>query len=136
MPSKQVPTLELCNKLKELGYPQEGLFFWGYKLDGYETNKENKYVYLNNKENRDWCEFEYVAPTVSEMGECLGENTLWDIRSGQYSDKNDYVCYTDRGTQQFHSEREGTEANARAKCLIWLVENKYLSFKEVTTNAK
>ena len=109
---QQVPTLELCKKLKDLGYPQEGLWFWAVEMKmGNETNKWSlcQHSHLLPEHPK------YVAPTVAEMGEWLPNVTIdkW------VGDNSWMVEYCEDGKTV-----EGkTQANARAKMLIWLVEN-------------
>jgi len=59
--SEQVVSLELAKKLKELGYPQESLWYWNSngeirRVDGF-FDDDSKFI--------------AVAPTVAELGEWL-----------------------------------------------------------------
>jgi len=107
----QVPSLELCKKLKELGYSQKGLFYWYVE--------EGKTFISVEELDLEEC---YVAPTVAEMGEWLD-----GTRSGMYGEEARCIHFKHGDG---HSEYDKTEANARAKMLIWLVENDYIDFKE------
>ena len=123
----QVPTLELCKKLKELDYPQEGLFWW--KTDRRKERVVSdktvqmmlcRYNRARRRSNVEW-EFPYiVAPTVAELGEYIKNwfngAVLRDTNGNYVSIMSDDICKT--------------EANARAKCLIWLAKNNYIDFKE------
>ena len=132
--TEQMPTLELCKKLKALGYPQEGLFYWtgkadfpeGHALEG--DNGTRRIVYQPDKLPSKG----FVAPTVAELGEWLprvikgissvfGEFYLRIERNRGW--KVGYVSKNGKATRFVSAD---TEANARAKCLIWLVENNYL----------
>lgn len=137
---QQVCSLELSKRLKELGFEQESLFYW------YGARKFNL---IMNSEIRDilWDErcFEnltetaelkerFSAYTVAELGEMLPEtidqndddspyflnihkekdNDLWQIRYGNSEDEHCIYIL------------EKTEADARAKMLIYLKENNLL----------
>jgi len=115
---KEVPSLELCKKLKELGFPQDGGGWYYYRY--YYDNE----FYIGLKEEIAWEENPeyYYAPTVRELGEWLPEE-YEEFKLGEkfwVKDKRDYkylVC-------------DRKEVNARAKMLIWLIENGYVSFKK------
>ena len=75
---QQVPSLELCKRLKELGYPQIGLFWW----DQMYTRKSGEY----KKDSKEFLVFkktgiggECVAPTVSELIKDLQSVAKCDI---------------------------------------------------------
>jgi hypothetical protein len=109
----QVCSLELAKRLKELGVKQESLFYWcqmekptrtawdirGEKfIDDYKyTSRELKYI---------------SAFTVAELGEMLPKLSC----SGKYT--KDYICNLVSGELQTAK----TEANARAKMVIYLKE--------------
>jgi hypothetical protein len=65
--NKQVVSLELAQKLKELGVKQESLFYWA------EVKEQNKVPYFGIFKGsiRAGEPMEYVAPayTVAELGE-------------------------------------------------------------------
>jgi len=130
---KEVPSLELCKRLKELGFPQDGGGWYWVKI-----KKRWRLCLDNDRFNDCWEKVEKVikAPTVAEMGEWLPpalnlkegdaylyidrpEENLWIL---SYSLRDSFIC-------PIAVDGE-TEANARAKLLIWLVENGYMSFKE------
>lgn len=126
--NKQVPSLELCKRLKELGYKQEGLFWWvnqpngglntnGYKwqLEGEPRTRIPQYDYI-------------VAPTVSEMGEIIPAYFVINI----FRTMNDGWGANLNWIEQIPVYAE-TEADLRAKMLIYLLENKLISLKR---NAK
>ena len=143
-PELEVPSLELCKKLKELGYPQNiGGWYWilpenknewllcycikyDKSEDGiwsfwyYDLDEKLKYVYVWKSQER------FIkAPTVRELGEFFpSEVTCFrDFKRG-------FLCeYENRRENVAQSFWEDTEANARAKMLIWLVENGYVRFE-------
>jgi len=137
---QRVPSLSLCKKLKSISYPQEGLFWWKryYKTDKYfltDTNNPEAQFMTSGVDDY------IVAPTVAEMGEWL-PNYIDDVDGTGYGyhlvvwkTNNAYrVMYVHRNSTKFTnkirvSRTDKTEANARAKILIWLVENKYIDFE-------
>lgn len=128
---QQVTSLELAKKLKELGYPQEGLFWWDNREIGHEPKGLEWVInFVKSKKLGD----EYgavVAPTVAELGEILpvGHHTVklskgWaGIIGGGGARTLDYL------TSEDSIVGEKVEANARAKMLIWLVENGHINFE-------
>ena len=140
--TKEVPSLELCERLKKLGFPQDG--------EGWCWRKEaggNFLGVLIDKSDLGWTLLEYVdgfwvqspylcwkelkklikAPTVRELGEWLPN----EFCSGRIMD---YLCENmelDPAVKdKYPIMHADTEANARAKMIIWLVENGYIKFKE------
>jgi len=112
---KQVCDLEYAKKFKELGISQESLYCWYKFSDGWriasKVQPNNKWECLDNT---------YSAFTVAELGEMLPVGTViekWDQL------KYKYRCYNERYNKIMY---EITEADARAKMLIWLIENKHL----------
>lgn len=110
---KQVCSLELAKKLKELGVKQESHFRW-YHASLIPWNVVTSHGF-SNEEAR---ERSPSAFTVAELGELLGSNfetffggRLW------------YVTMAASG-KQWEAE---TEADARANALIYLLENKLIS---------
>lgn len=140
---QQVTNLELSEKLKELGYPQEGLFWWidvsGYFEQQYAVMHLDESAFGNKHITEN---IVCVAPTVAELGEWLpfkiemGKDTGYlciDKLRSSFSSTVWKVAYVSPDTFQTLREcaiSEETEANARAKMLIWLVENNHLEFKE------
>lgn len=115
----QVVSLELARKLKELGVKQESLFvMYNFGKDGhYEIGQWNEsaphsYVYPNSEI--------ISAFTVAELGEMLPDEYFA------------HQCKTlgghtriDFGDEQMVNSN--TEADARAKMLIYLLENNLLT---------
>jgi len=113
---KQVCSLELAKKLKELGVKQESVFWWfrggdnNYKL--YHTKTPNRYTQKT-------LSFNCAAFTVAELGE------MWPVGCYTMKIETNNSSYPWCG----HIPREenymggyDTEADARAKCLIYLLE--------------
>ncbi|HDY66241.1 MAG TPA: hypothetical protein ENH85_00465 [Candidatus Scalindua sp.] len=101
----QVSNVELSNKLKKLGVVKPSLFFrdWtGAKEDAIEMNEKPEF----NLDNVN-------CYSVAELGEMLPDHTPSDKERGEW-----YIFIGG------HSPAKAkTEANARAKMLIYLIEN-------------
>jgi hypothetical protein len=126
-----VTNLELSKRLKELGVKQESLFVWCFEKI---NNIDSEFWSL-----RDWNEYGPVpkkaenivsAFTVAELGELLpskiklhGERTV-NLITGKI-DSRWFIEY--EGIAHIGVD---TEANARAKMLIYLLENNLLSPKD------
>ena len=125
----QVCSLKLAKRLKELGVKQESLWYW---------NRENEAIYPKLQRETFgktvWSDTVwYSAFTVAELGEMLPYKIYG---------KTDFEIFLERGDCNFivgyvEEEKSGgrlddivfedkTEANARAKMLIYLLENKLL----------
>lgn len=126
----QVCSLELSKWLKELGVKHESLFWWVINFDKetvrlvYETKTG---YYLDTGAGYDPRLFKhldmYSAFTVAELGEMLPR------RYGTFkTNNNTFECFDDfqfnGGDCIFHAD---TEADARAKMLIYLLENKLIT---------
>ena len=128
----QVVSLELAKKLQELGVKQESHFFFhcaGNRCSIGESRQvmegQHPEIVLFNKNNNT-----YSAFTVAELGEMLPKG----YRSGKAGNpkKGDYkvyvnVCYSSHRDGYSHTTSEDTEANARAKMLIYLLENNLIT---------
>lgn len=107
---QQVVSLELAKRLKELGVKQESLFYWqGADKNGYIINFEKDLFEYD-------CE-KYSAFTVAELGKMLPEDYL------SYRIDGDWRC-SEFGDDHITIEKK--EADARAKMLIYLLENNLL----------
>jgi len=118
----QVVSLELEKKMKELGFKQESIWFWQeYKSGGgciYLLPKKEVKGFIGKTEVCDY----YSAYTVAELGEMLPINC-----ASWRSDKTLYSCQRfDFGGCCGQEITADTEADCRARLLIWLKENNYL----------
>lgn len=125
---QQVCSLELAKKLKGLGVKQESLFYYYVWLDKMGAERMQgiyQGVFADNITGRDYAF--YSAFTVAELGEMLPEHIF---KKGRL-----YIIKTHEGEEfwqiyyrnQFGIsiiESAATEADARAKMLIYLIENK------------
>lgn len=126
---KQVASLELSKRLKELGYPQEGLFWWRqYEVEGrkFSTLLQQERLPLNWQKDED--NLTVYAPTVAELGEMLPTDN-YEIYLGKES--RQYHIGFHKGLAVTASNNSysiaDTEADARAKMLIYLLENKLIT---------
>ena len=121
----QVCSLELAKKLKELGVPQESLFYW------FVDNEQNLLAYKTpiggtmpnggGVANKYFEQAEcYSAFTVAELGEML--KTKYSLPAYSGGLWRNVVNWGDGFTFA-----ENTEADARVKMLIYLLENKLLT---------
>lgn len=132
---QQVCSLELSKRLKELGVKQESLFYW--YGEWYDPNPP-----FREKAKRWYIELAgYVSPekdiedtfsafTVAELGEMLpmivnnNDDTNW-----LYTTKHDdgysvqYGSIENNSFNIVYEQYSDTEADARAKILIYLLEN-------------
>lgn len=131
-PTKEVPDLELCKRLKELGYPQNGggwyWRLWKHQELVYIDASKGYMVYDIGDVNyysiglEDLLEDYVKAPTVGELGE-------W-FPTGCYTTRyhaDDWIAIRDG---RYELDVDTREANARAKLLIWLVENREVEFNK------
>ena len=130
-PTKEVPSLELCERLEKLGYPQDGESYYWRKEAG-----EKILGLLIDKSDLGWILLEYVdgfwvlspylcwkelkklikAPTVRELGEWIKiawENIPVGIKTR---------CHYPYSPSEI-------DPNLLAEDLIWLVENGYVKFR-------
>lgn len=105
----QVVSLELAKKLKELGVKQESLFYWW-------NNQIYFYPYLDQTEIGDSisaftvAELGILLPTMSDLPK-QGHDGRWRVHGPWTAEKGDLLHIAD------------TEADCRAKVLIYLLEN-------------
>lgn len=131
---KQVCNLELSKRLKELGVMQESLFYWvNWQEDKHKIIQGAPIGWhIENHSHKD-CPV-VSAFTVAELGEMLP----WGIEGGnppyttlkilKLQNRGWIVLYKNKGGV-LHQDGADTEADARAKMLIYLVENGMLSLE-------
>jgi hypothetical protein len=114
--TQQVTSVELSNRLHELGVTTPSMFFreWtGAKEDEIEMWKD---------EDGEYCLDNVNCYTVAELGEILPYNWfnfyVWDEEN-----LTGYGLELVHSIFEEHREIADTEANARAKMLIYLIEN-------------
>lgn len=128
--TKQVCSLELAQKLKELGVKQESFFKWS----NVRTNKEMLWsLYVPPEFNKiphpDLWVHGVSAYTVAELGEMLPSNYVvikskriggfegWELDTKNFELKTLYPA----------DLSADTEADARAKMLVYLLENNLIN---------
>ena len=125
----QVCSLELAKKLKELGVKQDSFWYW-YAFDGMKWNL-GEYDYLQEMQSV-YSEEDYEtvtsAFTVAELGEMLpskieGWFELKEMKiEGAFND-GFRLWYFERAVdEKTRWFEDGSEANARAKMLVHLIE--------------
>lgn len=112
---QQVTSLELSKMLRELGVKQESLFYWVYvkNLKSWEIFSIHEEVSID--------ENDISAFTVAELGNVLST-----------TENNNQIRCTKALTQwccdyETYRTFADTEADARAKMLIYLLENKLIT---------
>lgn len=124
---QQVSSQEPSKRLKELGFPQESLYVYTNTEQGGNINTLTEYQSYMSEENF------ISAYSVAELGEMLPENiTVEDIdytiafTNGIHSVGYEAELSIGNEATMFkvlHEEIGLTEADARAKMLIYLKEN-------------
>lgn len=130
---EQVCSFELAKKLKELGIEQKSLWYWCPCPTS--SNPKYYYIYINSgyqyenikndlKRHKEGHKSQICSAfTVAELGEMLPD----DIISRRYSKESPEISYIVRGKEEEgRLFEEKTEANARAKMVIFLIEKGYL----------
>lgn len=116
---KYVSNRELSEKLQKLGVIQESWLYW-HKCGGYR-----KWELTRIKSDIE-C---YSAFTIGELGEMLPNKIEVDNGKLVMLDKGKTVIYTQHIGHRFewlYFKIADTEANARAKMLIYLIEQKLM----------
>lgn len=117
---QQVCSFELATKLKELGVEQRSYFFW--KQKGGLTD-----IFDHNFKHADIAS-SISAFTVSELGELLPEDEqIMSFKNGDI-----WFCGFFGKFRRGGNFSAKTEADARAKMLIYLFENKLIELPRIT----
>jgi len=131
---QQVCSLELSKKLKELKVKQESLYYWWQIIDtkifetvGNPFISDKRGIYSTDKKSDKYIKenYRYPAYTVAELGEMLPNGLDYMVTTTKVIDKWMCLCEHIEGALRRKTNREfsTTEANARAKMLIYLLEN-------------
>lgn len=124
----QVVSLQLAKKLKKLGFKQESLHYYYFNAGEYTGAIVDGYGYKDT--TQEFKDSKLVsAYTVAELGEIL-PHLLWlKGRDPQDFDGVEIYYYDNRWFVKYEfsdkkiETNDVTEANARAKMLIYLKEN-------------
>ena len=119
---KGVTNLELSKRLRELGVPQDSLFWW-VKVSGFAGHRLFWQADIGSIDGK--IVEKYSALTPAELGRRLPEHT----KSWYILGLKKWVCEKWLGKEGGYAfEKANTEANARAKMLIYLIGNKLIEF--------
>ena len=132
-------SLELAKELKEAGYPQRALHWWG-GIGNMDIWCDHVKEEMPPQEKRfTW----YAAPTASELGEKLPESIKKDgenylifqtlvngyVKLGYWSIKEPNVFGEVIGSQSI--QRDKSEADARTTMLLYLAKEKLINLKRL-----
>lgn len=127
---QQVTSLEISKRLKELGVKQESLFWWGSAIPGAGILKRDSDFSLSSmpvKLNGNWKGF-YSAFTVAELGEMLPEGYATYVAPHQKKiPPAKWKCIFPMPHNLEKDVFADTEADARGKMLVYLLENNLLT---------
>ena len=119
MNPKYVVSLELAKKMKELGFKQESEYHW--HLD---ENKWGLWCIAEPEKEENY----YSAYGVGELGEMLPN--YYATRKCTSTMLEDMYQVWDseiiKPIEEGYAKTANTEANARAKMLVWLKEQNYI----------
>lgn len=108
MNTSHYPSLELCEKLTNIGFPKT----------------ENRIRISDD----DWYNFDedfWVCPSVMEMLDVMPQSVNWWVLS-IHKDPEIWVCMYDKPFEQAEISSWDTLPNALAEMILWLKENNYL----------
>ena len=135
---KQVTSLEPSKRLKELGVTQDSLFYWCKNTKFKDKNFELEYGTpagtWQYKPSKKWLDgIMYSAFTVAEFGELLPQYAMsYRIATNKFSCKFCELIEDKKGIPKYGKaiiKVAHTEADARAKMLTQLIENKLVEVK-------
>ena len=128
--TNHVTSLDLSRRLRELKVPQKSYFVW---KPLFENKKEGKWRVSTRAIHAEKYDGELVSAYIaSELGEMLkkGLEKTWKGTDGKWRCSWTYSPVRDR--RRFQQSFEGeTEADARAKMLIYFIENHLISVEEL-----
>ena len=131
---KQVTSLELSKRLKELGVKQDSFFAWVHPFKAedlehfYDEDTQKWVLYRQDALFRARTKYReiYAAFTVAEHGEAIKE---W-CKDANFCPLPLYDKQTKKWNNHYADDFiADTEADARAKMRIWLIENKLVEAK-------
>jgi len=119
----QVVSLALAKKLKKLGVKKNSLVRWQVWNDPYTGILRRQIIFAGSYTYGS----AYAAFTVAELGEMLPKLGAYGwIETKRWKDGKWHCSKAISSTNEAHRERANTEADARAKMLIYLIENKLI----------
>lgn len=114
------PSLELCKKLTEIGFPD---------TENIRYEDDKKWIWYNSPECYEW---DYVCPSVMEMLDVMPMKIMSDSNTVNAFSINGWI-WPDTwpylvGYHQFKYTKDINLANALAEMILWLHNNKYITF--------
>lgn len=130
----QVCSLELAKRLKELGVRQESYFY--YCLEGFSGQTGEEYWGIHALRRKNVIQEEYISAfTVAELGVMLPHSINdWVICIEKHPYDGWFIKYWDNSYKQLREAQDGKESDARAKMLIYLIENGLVKAESLTKN--
>jgi len=127
----QVSNLELSIKLRDLGVNQTSMYMWAEDIMINPALKLKKDIRIYHESHGQFAHLKRIASayTVAELGEmlpdCYDHNGDITLNISKEYNTGKYIWYIDYGEDCsiIKETKDITEANARAKMLIWLIEN-------------
>lgn len=129
MNTSHYPSLELCKKLTEIGFPMTQnikLFCWD---SWYKNAVYNEEIHSDK--------YDYVCPDIMEMLDVMPndlsdwiDNAICLIFWKHFDADTFYVCYQEEWNTKTESYFRWTLPNTLAEMVIWLYENNYISFSK------
>lgn len=122
------PSLKLCEKLTEIGFPETQMVYWDYWI-------------LDATGDTAWYQWEtwYKCPSIMEMLSIMpSEVIIWnedeadsyDLEFSKIWDNKYWVAYTMKWwIDESIEERYDTFPNALAGIIIWLIESELIYLK-------
>ena len=142
----QVCSLEYAKKLRNLEWEKESIFYWHW----YKKNRDYERIecdLMTSKiadfDDGKWKFICYPAFTVAELGEmlpdCVNASKLFNNKNTTLMDLNGHFIKSSKKDDEYKIYIDGltkvtiffskNEANARAKMLIYLLENGLIEIK-------
>lgn len=123
----QVTNKEISNRLKELGVKQESYFQW---RDIRDRNSDDPFLTESYNFNHS-TDIIASAFTVAELGEMLPTHMVISSTASSVVDDKivDWICESNANLyyEKIQYQVANTEADARGKMLIYLLENKLIT---------
>lgn len=125
----QVCSIDLAKKLKELGVAQKSIWNWFPYYEFVNKEDKNPTQIYRLREGGIIGKGHYSAFTVAELGEMLPEQVYTIKGEGDFYCWSDIEWTNEEGLFDDHIDPiyADTEADARAKMLIYLIENKLIN---------
>lgn len=114
----QVTSVELSNKLKLLGVKSSSQFYRD------STRSKEDEICVWESHDGDFCEDNVACYTAAELGEMLPKGKSWETHF--FTKENVSFCENKTSSYEKDYFEAPTEADARAKMLIYLIENKLI----------